>query len=106
MNTTVTTDLPPVSPDVIDLATRKGVAFCVRPLLAAAEEIFPGCSITARAERDAEMESDEHVVIEAGVSGWSVDDMFAARNRWSQQFCDICPSENSVVFQIRLVQNA
>jgi hypothetical protein len=49
--------------------------------------------------------SEQHIVIEVDVTGWSVEDMFSARNRWSQEFCSICPPENSVVFQIRLVQS-
>lgn len=106
MVTLTTIDVSPVTPDVFDLARQKDVASCVRPLLALAAEIFPGSSIAAWVERDAEVDSEQHIVIEVDVSGWSVDDMFAARNRWSQQFCGICPPHSSVVFQIRLVQNA
>lgn len=101
-----TIGLSPVTPDVFDLARQMDVASCLRPLLALAREIFPGSSIAAKVERDAEIDFEQHIVIEVDVSGWSVDDMFAARNRWSQQFCGICPPQNSVVFQIRLVQNA
>jgi len=57
-------------------------------------------------ERDAEIESEQHIVIMIDVTGWSVDDMFSARNHWSQEFCRICSAENSVVFQVRLVQSA
>ena len=60
--------------------------------------------MTLRVERHAEIESDEHIVVEVDVTAWSVDDMFSAWNRWSEEFCRICPPENSVVFQIRLVQ--
>ena len=95
-----------ITSDVLDLARQKDVASCLHPLLALAGVIFPGSSIAARVERDAEIDSEQHIVIEVDVRGWSVDDMFAARNRWSQQFRSICPAQNSVVFQIRPVQNA
>jgi hypothetical protein len=54
-------------------------------------------------ERDAEIESEEHFVIEVDATAWSVDEMLTAWNRWSEEFCRICPPENSVVFQICLV---
>jgi hypothetical protein len=69
-------------------------------------EVFGGTPVGVRVERDAEVESEQHIVIEVDVTGWSVDDMLSARNRWSQEFCRTCPAENSVVFQIRLVQSA
>jgi hypothetical protein len=106
MITATTIDPLPIPSEVSDLTTRNGLNFCLRPLLAAAREVFPGCPITLRLEEDAEIESEQHIVIEVDVSGFSVDDMFEARNRWSQQFCEICPAENSVIFQIRLVQNS
>jgi len=59
-----------------------------------------------RVERDAEIESEQHIVIEMDVTGWSVDEMFSARNCWTAEFCRICPAENSVIFQIRLAQSA
>jgi hypothetical protein len=101
-----TIDLPSIPSEVLDLAMRNGLASCLRPLFTAARDVFRGCPITLRLERDAEIESEQHIVIEVDVSGCSVDDMFEARNRWSQQFCDLCPAENSVIFQIRLVQNS
>jgi hypothetical protein len=51
------------------------------------------------------MESEQHIVIEADVTGCSVEDMFSAWNRWSEEFCRICPPENSFIFQIRLAQS-
>jgi hypothetical protein len=55
-----TIDLSPVPPDVSELARQKDVASCMRPLLALAGEIFPGSSIAARFERDAEVDSEPH----------------------------------------------
>jgi hypothetical protein len=82
------------------------LAHAVHPVLRMSEEAFRGCSTVLRVERDAEIESEEHIVIEVDVTAWSVDDMFSAWNRWTEEFCRICPPENSVVFQIRLVQRA
>ena len=60
--------------------------------------------MSLRVEHDAEIEFDEHIVIEVDVTGWSIETMFTARNRWTQEFCRLCPPENSVIFQIRLAQ--
>jgi hypothetical protein len=103
--TATTIDLPPIPSDVLDVAMRNELTSCLRPLLSTARDVFPGCPITLRLEEDAEIESEQHIVIEVDVTGCSVEDMFSARNRWSQEFCRICPAENSVVFQIRLVQS-
>jgi hypothetical protein len=59
-----------------------------------------------RVERDADVESEDHIVIEVDVAAWSVDDMFSAWNRRSEEFCRICPPDNSVVFPVHLVQRA
>jgi hypothetical protein len=92
--------------DVLDLAARYELIRAIHPLLAMTQEVFRGCSILLRVERDAEIESEEHIVIEVDATAWSVDDMFSAWNRWNEEFCRICPPENAVVFQIRLVQRA
>jgi hypothetical protein len=99
-----TVELSTIPSDVLDLATRNELASYLQPLLTMSRGVFRDSPMTLRVERDAEVESEEHIVIEVDVSAWSVDDMFSAWNRWSEQFCRICPPENSVVFQFRLVQ--
>jgi hypothetical protein len=106
MVTANTVDLFSIASDVLDLATRNELTYCLRPVLTMTRDIFRGCSIALRVDRDAEIELEQHIVVEVDVTGWSVEDMFSARNRWSQEFCRICPPENSVVFQIRLAQSA
>jgi hypothetical protein len=101
-----TVELPSIPSDVLDVATRNDLASCLQPLLTMSRDVFRGEPIVLHVERDAEVESEEHIVIEVDVTAWSVDDMFSAWNRWSEEFCRICPPENSVVLQIRLVQRA
>jgi len=98
-------ELPSTPPDILDFAARNQLTSCVHPVLNTTREVFPGCLIALRLEQDAEIESEQHIVIDVDVSGWSVEDMFSARNRWSQEFCRACPTDGRTVFQIRLVQN-
>ncbi len=98
--------LTSIPSEVMDVATRSELTPAIDPVLAMTQETFRGCSIVLRVERDAEIDSEEHIVIEVDVTAWSADLMFSAWNRWSETFCRICPPENSVVFQIRLVQRA
>jgi hypothetical protein len=88
----------------LELAAQNGLTSCLRPVLTMSRDVFQGRHIALRLEQDAEIESEQHIVIEVDVTGWSVEDMFSARNRWSQEFCRVCQSENSVIFQIRLAQ--
>ena len=104
MAVATTVGLPSIPLEVLDVAARNELTPSIHPVLTMSREIFRGCSIALRVERDAETESEEHIVIEVDVTAWSADDMFAAWNRWSEEFCRICPPENSVIFQIRLVQ--
>jgi hypothetical protein len=97
-------DVTVLPPEVSDFAGGNGVTSCVRPVLAATGECFPSCSIALRLEQDAEVDSDTHIVIEVDVSGWSADEMFSARNRWSDEFGRACPGDKTYLFQIRLVQ--
>jgi hypothetical protein len=106
MAVATTVGLPSIPSDVLDVAARNELTPCIHPVLTMRRDVFRECSIALRVERDAEIESDEHIVIEVDVASWSVDDMFSAWNRWSEEFCRICPPENSVVFRIRLVQRA
>jgi hypothetical protein len=98
--------LTSIPPDVSDVAARNELTPAIHPVLTMTQEVFRECSTALRVERDAEIESEEHIVIEVDVTAWSVDDMLSAWNRWSEELCRICPPENSVVFQIRLVKRA
>jgi len=104
MITATPVEIPLTPRDVLDFAAQNGLTSCLRPILTTTRDVFPGCLTALRLEQDAEIELDQHIVIEVDVTGWSVEDMFSARNRWSQEFCRVCPSESSIVFQIRLVQ--
>ncbi len=95
---------PSIPADVLAFAARNELASRIQPVLIMSQEVFRGCSLAPRVEQDAEIESEQHIVIEVDVTAWSVDDMFSAWNRWTEEFCRICPPESAFVFQIRLVQ--
>jgi hypothetical protein len=99
-----TAELATIPSEVLDLAARNGLTDCFQPLLTMSRRVFRGSALILRVERDAEIESEEHIVIEVDVTAWSVDEMSSAWNRWSEEFCRICPPENSFIFQIRLAQ--
>jgi hypothetical protein len=90
--------------EISDFADENDLGSCIGAILAATGECFPGCAAALRLERDAEIDTDRYIVIEVDVSGWSTDEMFTARNRWSDEFGRASPSEKSHLFQIRLVQ--
>ena len=106
MITATPVELPSTPLDVLDFAAQNGLTPCVCPVLTSdSRDAFPGCLVALRLEQDAEIESEQHIAIEVDVTGWSVEEMFSARNRWGQEFCRACPAESTVFFQIRLVQN-
>jgi hypothetical protein len=105
MIATIPTELRSTPLDVSEFAAQNSLNSLLRPILTTTQEVFHGCSMSLRVEEDAEVESEHHLVIEVDVTGWSAQEMFSARNRWSQQFLRVCPSESSTIFQIRLVQN-
>jgi hypothetical protein len=104
MTTATPVELPLAPPEVLDFAAQNGLTSCLGAVLSTTRAAFPRSWTALRLEHDAEIESEQHIVIDVDVTGWSVADMFSARNRWSQEFCRVCPSESSVVFQIRLMQ--
>ncbi len=97
-------ELPLAPPDVLDFAAQQELSASLGPILTATRNVFPGCSIALRLELDAEIESDQYIVIDVDVSGWSTEEMFSARNRWSEEFCRVSPSKGWTVFQVRLMQ--
>jgi hypothetical protein len=95
----------PIAPsDVSEFAARNGLT-SLHSIVSLTHDEFPGCSVTVRLERDAEIEAEQYVVIDVDVTGWAVDRMFAGRNLWSQEFGRACPPAERHLFQIRLVQN-
>ena len=104
MITDAQVELPLAPVDVLDFAAEYGLSSHLRPIFTTTRDVFSGSSTALRLERDAEIESEQHIVIEVDVTGWSVEEMFSARNRWSEEFCRVCPAESSILFQIRLVQ--
>jgi hypothetical protein len=101
-----TVELPSVPSDVLDLAARNDLDSYIQPLLTMSRTVFRGSPMILRVEEDAENALSQHIVIEIDVTGLSVEEMFSACNRWTDEFCRICPAQNSVVFQIRLAQSA
>ena len=93
MAVATTLGLPSIPADVSAFVARNELASGIQPVLIMSQEVLRGCSMALRVEQDAEIESEQHIVIEVDVTTWSVDDMFSAWNRWTEEFCRICPAE-------------
>jgi hypothetical protein len=70
-------ELTSIPSDVLDLAARSDLASCLQPVLTMSRGVFRGSPTVLHVERDAEIESEQHIVIEIDVTGWSVDEMFS-----------------------------
>jgi hypothetical protein len=106
MASTTQLDLPAMPLDVLELAGRENVAQELRTVVVMTRNVFRSPVITLRLEDDPEMADDRHIVIEVDVTGWTVDEMFAARNRWNQLFLKGCSPSKLCIFRLRLRQTA
>jgi hypothetical protein len=104
--TTETLPLPAVPLDVLEFADEQDVTWNLRPVATITQTSFPSRPITLRLEEDPEAADDRHIVIEVDVTGWTVDEMLAARNQWTQMLFRVCAPEKLFVFRIRMVQTA
>jgi hypothetical protein len=91
--------------DVLEFAGEHDVAGGLNPILAVARTVFPASPLLLRLEEDPEVD-DRQIVIEVDVTGWTVDEMFAAHNRWSPLFLEACASGEAYRFRLRMVQTA
>ncbi len=97
-------DLPAVPFDVLEFAGDRAISSCLRPLLAITRTVFPSAPIELRLEDDPEVPDDKHIVIEVDVTGWTVDEMFAAHNQWTHLFFEACSASDLYVFRLRMRQ--
>ena len=98
-------DLPNVPLDVLEFAGDRDIKSGLRPLLAITRTVFPSAPIELRLEDDPEIPDDKHIVVEVDVPGWTVDEMFAAHNQWTQLFFKTCSASNLYLFRLRLRQS-
>jgi hypothetical protein len=98
-------DLPAVPDDVLEFARDQDITSGLHPLLAITRTVFPTAPIALRLEDDPEVPNDKHIVVEVDVSGWTVDEMFAAHNQWTQLFLKACSASDLYLFRLRLRQS-
>jgi hypothetical protein len=82
-------NLPAVPLDVLEFARERDITSGLRPLLAITRTVFPTAAIELRVEDDPEVPDDKHTVVEVDVTGWTVDERFAAHNQWTQLFFEV-----------------
>jgi hypothetical protein len=98
-------DLPDVPLEVREFASDQAVTCDLRPLLAITRTVFPTAPTELRLEDDPEIPSDMHIVVEVDLTGWTVDEMFTARNRWTSLVCKACSASDLYLFRLRLRQS-
>ena len=102
--TTASQSLPAVPLEVLEFATEQGVVPYLRPLLTMTRGIFPDESIRLRLEEDPESADQRTIAVEVDVTDWTVAEMLAAHNQWSEQLFRVCPATKVCAFRIGMVQ--
>src|SRR5215472_15316073 len=97
-------DLPDVPLDVREFASDQAITSNLRFLLAITRTVFPSAPTAVRLEDDPEVPNDKHIVVEVDVTGWTVEEMFTARNRWTSLVFQACPGSELYLFRLRLRQ--
>ena len=68
-----------ILPQALRFAEDQDITEGLAPLVRITRTIFPGASIALHLDDDPEVPDDKHIVIEVDVTGWTVDEMFAAQ---------------------------
>jgi hypothetical protein len=103
-STTTVLPLPDVSPDVLDLAEKEGVAAYLPAVLAMTRRIFPTWPIKVFLEDDPEIASDWHIVLEVQLPDQvNVDRAVEAHWQWSREIFEHCPSTHVCVFRLGMM---
>jgi hypothetical protein len=91
--------LPSVPPEVWTFAAEQGASDYVYPLIELMQRLFPGRPLTVLLEDDPEIVNDRHIVIEADVTGMTVDELVAAQRGWSSGIFRHCPATHVPIFR-------
>jgi hypothetical protein len=107
MTTTATAvPLPDVPLDVLEFAGEREATWRLRPVLNVTRTAFPNAPISLRIADDPEIPNDRRIVVEVDVTGWSTDQMWQARSRWSDLFAEVASPVDTGVFRLRLAVRA
>jgi hypothetical protein len=96
--------LPAVPVDVLDFAKEHNVVDHLQPLLSITRQVFPAAPISLRIDDDPEIADYRTIRYEVDVTGWGVEELVAAHNRWRDQLFQVCPSPDIWLFRLLLVQ--
>src|SRR5690242_5457495 len=83
--------LPPIPPDVQEFAEKVGVAPSLPGILALTLRIFPPDRVSLSLVDDPEIPDYRHILIEIDFTGWDVEQMLQARNRWTAELIERWP---------------
>ncbi len=88
-----TTVSQPVLPaDVPAFAAEQGVADYVVPVLEITRRAFPNCAIRPSVEEDAEIPDWRTIVMQVDLTGWDVDRIWTAQQKWTAALFQHCPA--------------
>ena len=90
-------------PDVKELAAELGVTAYLQPVYEMTRRVYAGSRIIVSIDVDPEVEGDRHILFEADVTGWNVQQMVEAQNRWASGIFDCCPATQAWVFRVGMI---
>ena len=93
---------PTVPAEVLAFAEENGVSEYVLPVLEAARRAFPDAPMEVRVDEDAELPEVRFIVIDADVTGYDADQIFAADEKWVDGLMRCCPSVHRHFFVLGL----
>src|SRR5437762_12452968 len=89
--------------DVHRFAVERGVTGYLTPLYELAKQCFDGADVTVHLELDYEIAGLGWIVFAPAASGWDFERYrAAAKARWYAGFVELCPSDDSINFVLRL----
>jgi hypothetical protein len=103
MPPTLTPPDPAVFPeDVRRFAAARGVTEYLVPLYELAKRCFDGADVTVTQENDCEVADLGWIVFAPATSDWDLDRYRSAKARWYAGFVELCPSDDSINFVLRI----
>lgn len=103
MTPTTEAVLPDVPLDALDFAGEQDAVWNLRPVLATTKAAFRSAPIQLYLEADPEIANEHRIIIDIDVTGWALEEIAAAEDRWDEMlFSAGVPSGIVGVFCLRL----
>ena len=98
--------LPAITPEVAAFAAEAGVSEYLIPVVEMTRRRFPTAPLTVLVEDDPEIPNERYLVIEADVTGWEEDALFAAQQGWTTDLFAHCPATHVHFFRLGMVASS